>query len=69
MYLIGLGTEVAALNSQVVPISQVALKTGLTVVECVLQYISLVTSCINPTIYLRSQKIKAEFIYNQNFEF
>ncbi len=31
MYNIGLGTEVAALNSQVVPISQVVLKTGFTV--------------------------------------
>ncbi len=31
MYWIGLGTEVAALNSQVVPISQVVLKTGFSV--------------------------------------
>ncbi len=31
MYWIGLGTEVAVLNSQVVPISQVVLKTGFTV--------------------------------------
>ncbi len=31
MYGIGLGTEVAALTSQVVPISQVVLKTGFTV--------------------------------------
>ncbi len=28
MYQIGLGTEVAVLNSQVVPISQLVLKTG-----------------------------------------
>ncbi len=32
MYWIGLRTEVAVLNSQVVPISQVVLKTGFTVV-------------------------------------
>ncbi len=31
MYCIGLGTEVAVLNSQVVPISQVVLKAGFTV--------------------------------------
>ena len=31
VYWIGLGTEVAALNPQVVPISQVVLKTGFTV--------------------------------------
>ncbi len=31
MYWIGIGTEVALLNSQVVPISQVVLKTGFTV--------------------------------------
>ncbi len=31
VYWIGLGTEVAALYSQVVPISQVVLKTGFTV--------------------------------------
>ncbi len=31
VYWIGLGTGVAALNSQVVPISQVVLKTGFTV--------------------------------------
>ncbi len=31
MYWIGIGTEVAVLNSQVVPVSQVVLKTGFTV--------------------------------------
>ncbi len=31
IYWIGIGTEVAVLNSQVVPISQVVLKTGFTV--------------------------------------
>ena len=31
MYWIGLGNEVAVLNSQIVPISQVILKTGFTV--------------------------------------
>ncbi len=31
MYWKGLGTGVAVLNSQVIPISQVALKTGFTV--------------------------------------
>ncbi len=31
MYSIDLGTEVAVLNSQVVPISQVVVKTGFTV--------------------------------------
>ncbi len=31
MYSIDLGTEIAALNSQVVPISQVVLKIGFTV--------------------------------------
>ncbi len=31
MYWIDIGTEVAVLNSQVVPISQVVLKTGFTV--------------------------------------
>ncbi len=31
MYWIGRGAEVALLNSQVVPISQVVLKTGFTV--------------------------------------
>ena len=31
MYQIGPGTEVAVLNSQVVPISQVVLRTGFTV--------------------------------------
>ena len=31
MYWIGLGTEVAVLNSQVVPISQMVLKAGFTV--------------------------------------
>ncbi len=33
MYLIGLGTAVAVLNSQVVPISQVVAKTGFTVLN------------------------------------
>ncbi len=32
MYWIGLGTEVAVLNSRVVPISQVVLKAGFTIV-------------------------------------
>ena len=33
MYYIDIGTEVAALNSQFVPISQVVLKTGFTVLD------------------------------------
>ncbi len=43
MYWIGLGTGVDALNSQVVPISQVALKTGFTVVK-----VELGEGIINP---------------------
>ncbi len=36
MYWMGIGTEVAVLNSQVVPISQVVLKAGFTVfVDCI----------------------------------
>ncbi len=47
MYRIDLGTEVAVLNSQVVPISQVVLKAGFTV----LCPISLISGIIIPFGY------------------
>ncbi len=41
MYWIGIGTDAAVLNSLAVPISQVVLKTGFTVVAKSLNFLSV----------------------------
>ncbi len=56
MYWIGLGTEVVGLNSQVVPISQVVLKTGFTVV-LILHETNVVTGFTLETCHVTWQNL------------
>ncbi len=68
MYYIDLGTEVAVLNSQVVPISQVVLKTDFTVVliprSCWKHYI-MIEYVTLPSMYFQlNSHIVQFFQYN-----
>ncbi len=66
MYWIGLGTGVDALNSHVVPMSQVALKTGFTVVNIVV-LIAICSAVACDGMRLDSDVTKAWSIYRDSY--